>query len=445
MQRLRHAFDTPAALAAEFERNISIGGAQIVADVDLEPRSFVEVEFAFRWRRDTLVLAAEVIFCGGGRVGVQFQKPASELRADLAPFLNERAAPNIRQPESQRSGAAPLEIDDDFIARELDEASLPESPDPQAKTVLHLPRAPQPPPLALPRDPLSGIADRRRSGRAVARVPARVQTGGISLDGRTRDLSETGVLISGDASDLPLGKSVDLELQHPKSGERLAVRGRVSRYVETEGTVAAVGVQFEMPEERASELRDFVSDVTRAEAERVKSGISGRIEELGAANLLQMLGQSSPHGTLTATHGAEEATVAFENGAIRYALLGALRGTKAIARMLKWETGTFSFYRHVDAITDEPAPIPLQNALLEAARQVDEAARSAPLDMKARYRVDAAELAGAGDLTKLEEAIVDLAGAALTVRRMVDIIPDADARVEAGIRSLVDRGVLVPR
>ncbi|MBM4383960.1 MAG: DUF4388 domain-containing protein [Deltaproteobacteria bacterium] len=429
MQRLRHAFDTPAALAAEFERNISKGGAQLVASEDLEPRSFVDVEFAFKWRPDTLVLAAEVIFSGGGQVAVQFQKSAPDLRTEFAPFLGERASPNKL----------------DSGSREPDDAALPPSPDPRAKTVLRVQSTEQAGSQALHRDPLASVADRRRSGRAVARVPARMQTGGVSLDGRTRDLSETGVLISGDASDLPLGESVDIELQHPKSGERIAVRGRVSRHVETDGTVAAVGVEFEMPEERAGELRDVVSDVTRAEAERTKSGISGRIEELGAASLLQMLGQSSPQGTLTATHGAEEATVAFENGAIRYALLGRLRGTKALARMLKWETGTFSFYKHVDAISDEPAPIQLQHALLEAARQVDEAARSKPLDMKARYRVDASELASAGALTKLEEAIVDLAGAALTVRRMIDIIPDADARVVESIRGLVDRGVLVPK
>jgi hypothetical protein len=444
-QRLRHAFETPAALAAEFERNISKGGAQLAAQLALKPRSFIDVEFTFKWRPDTLVLAAEVIFCGGGRVAVQFQKSAPDLRAEFAPFMASPRPPNKREPEPANFGDAALELDDDFMAHELGETRLTQSPDPQAKTVLRIPRAPQPAPQTQPRDPLAGISDRRRAGRAVARVPARVQTGGVSLDGRTRDLSETGVLISGDASDLPLGKSVDLELQHPESGERIAVRGRVSRHIEAEGTVAAVGVHFELPEEEVGELREFVSDVTRAEAERAKSGITGRIEELGAANLLQMLGQSSPQGTLTAAHGAEEATVAFENGSIRYALLGPLRGTKAIARLLKWETGTFSFHKHVDAISDEPAPIPLQSALLEAARQVDEAVRSAPLNMRARYRVEASELASAGDLTKLEEAIVDLAGANLTVRRMIDIIPDADARVAESIRALVERGVLVPR
>jgi hypothetical protein len=174
-------------------------------------------------------------------------------------------------------------------------------------------------------------------------------------------------------------------------------------------------------------------------------GISGRIEELGIANLIQMLGQSSPLGTLTATHGNEEATIAFEGGALRYALLGPLRGVKALARVLTWADGTFAFTRAVDAITDERPPIPLQSALLDAARQVDEATRAARLDMKQRFEVDREAVARDGDLGKLEEAVVDLAAAGLTVRRMIDVIPDSDGAVQEAIRALLERGVLRPK
>jgi hypothetical protein len=47
--------------------------------------------------------------------------------------------------------------------------------------------------------------------------------------------------------------------------------------------------------------------------------------------------------------------------------------------VLTWNEGTFAFTRTVDAITDEGAPIPLQNALLEAVRRVDESARGMKL------------------------------------------------------------------
>lgn len=443
MRRLKLAFAEPARLAAEFQRNIAKGGAQIPSGEPFELREFVEVEFSFDWRGETLVFEAEVVFCGAGVVAVQFRKSAAELRSDLAQFLPgpATASPKSGSAKAQPKAKPPAER----IAPPLfddDNAPLPQSPDPLAKTVLRVPREPA---REDPIDPLSSVADRRKASRAVARVPARLASSQVSLEGRTRNLSETGALISADASDLPIGKTVELELQHPESGERLTVRGKVSRHVEADGTVAAVGLQFDPPPERASEVRNFVNDVKRAESERARMGISGRIEELGIANLIQMLGQSSPLGTLTATYGAEEATIAFENGAVRYALLGSLRGLKALARVLRWTEGTFAFTRSVDAITDEGQPIPLQSALLEAARQVDESARSARLDMRARFAVDRTAAARAGDLSKLEEAVLDLATAGLNVRRMVDVIPDSDGAVQDAIRSLLERGVLAPK
>jgi hypothetical protein len=443
MHRLKLAFADPAELAAEFERNIAAGGAQIPCDRKLDLREFVEVEFDFRWRGASLVFEAEVVFCGTGVVAVQFRKPASELRGDLAPYM-----PSAANPET--GGKAPRAQPSDLfgdVDRERDDSrptrpTLPQIPDPRAKTVLRVSRDAAP---LRGGDPLVDVGDRRKAARSVARVPALLQSTHVKLEGRTRDLSETGVLISADGSDLPLGKSVELELQHPESGERLAVHGKVSRHVTTDGTVAAVGIHFDEPPERASELRNFVSDVKRAESERARSGISGRIEELGIANLIQMLGQSSPLGTLTATHGAEEATLAFEGGALRYALLGPLRGVKALARVLQWSTGTFSFTRSVDGITDEGNPVPLQSALLEAARQVDEAGRVSKLDMTRRFDADRAANVSAGELTKLEEAVLDLAAAGLTVRRMIDVIPDSDAAVQEAIRALLERGLLRPK
>ena len=452
MRRLRIAFETAAALAAEFDRNISNGGAQIRTSEKPELREQVEVELTFAWRADTLVFEAEVVFCSpSGSVAVQFAKAASELRADLEPFLArqtqrraaiEPAAPDLfgdveLETDPQRDRSFELDEGEDF-------AAVPpprHAPDPRAKTVLRVAKAP----VAPARDPLREVDDRRKSPRAAARVPARLQTTHVNLEGRTRDLSETGVLISADGSDLPLGKPIELELQHPVSGERILVRGKVARHIQTEGTVAAVGVTFDTPAERSSELREFVRDVKRAEAERAAAGITGRIEELGMASLIQMLGQSSPHGTLTANLGSEEATIAFENGAIRYALLGSLRGVKALARMLQWNAGTFSFHAQIDAMPDESAPLPLQNALLEAARQLDEAAHSSPLDLRARFSLEQGALASAGELSKLEEAVLDLAGAGLSVRRMIDVIPDADADVQGAIRSLLESGVLVQR
>jgi hypothetical protein len=187
-----------------------------------------------------------------------------------------------------------------------------------------------------------------------------------------------------------------------------------------------------------------VRDIKAAEEKRVESGISGRIEELGMANLIQMLGNTSPSGTLTASCGAEEAVVAFESGMLRYARLGSLRGVKALVRMLGWTEGAFQFHAMVDRLASEDEPLPLTTALLEATRRIDEAEASGVggYDMKTVFRVD---LGAAGSLTKLEEAVVDLATAGFTLRRIVDVIPEDDAEILLAVEQLVDRQVLAAK
>src|SRR4030095_835921 len=156
-------------------------------------------------------------------------------------------------------------------------------------------------------------------------------------------------------------------------------------------------------------------------------GIAGAIEELGMGNLLQMFGQFSRGGTLTASSGAEEGVVAFEAGRLRYCRLGSLVGIKALARLSSWKAGHFEFHAEVDALAEEGAPVPLEAALLEAARQLDEMRRLGPgsLEPSARLRLDTEALAAQREpLTKTEEAVVDLAAAGLSIRRLLDVIPE---------------------
>jgi hypothetical protein len=88
----------------------------------------------------------------------------------------------------------------------------------------------------------------------------------------------------------------------------------------------------------------------------------------------------------------------------------------------------------------------LEAALLEATRRIDEAARqqTARFEPTLRFRVDRAALAAAGALAKTEEAVLDLAAAGFTARRILDVIPEDDAQVSAALLALVERGVLAP-
>jgi hypothetical protein len=216
--------------------------------------------------------------------------------------------------------------------------------------------------------------------------------------------------------------------------------------VEADGTVAAVGIEFDRDGSGAEEIADFVRAAKQVEAERIVSGISGTIEELGMANLIQMLGQSSERGTLTAMRGSEEAVVAFERGRLRYVRLGGLRAGKALARLLSWEDGSFTFHSQVDPLDEEDEPRPLDAAILDAVRLLDEANRASapPLGPATTFRLDRDALAAGGGLTKTEEAVVDLAGAGFTLRRILDVIPESDAEIREALRSLEERGVLEP-
>ena len=159
-----------------------------------------------------------------------------------------------------------------------------------------------------------------------------------------------------------------------------------------------------------------------------------------------MFGKFSRAGTLTATSGSEEGIVAFEGGCLRYCRLGALTGTKALARLLSWEGGHFEFHSEVDPLAEEQRPDPARR---RAARGGAPARRDAPRrarhprpERAAAPRRQGARAARRGPLSKTEEAVVDLAAAGLTVRRLLDVIPESDAQILEAIRSLAERGLV---
>lgn len=401
-RRLKLRFEDAGAFRDEYRGNIVQGGAFVRTLEKLSLREAVVVEVELAFCGVIAELDAEVVHCvppeqAGGPaaagVAIQFTAPAAELRDRFERYATTRPQ-RVAAEEGDESAAA---------ARE-----------------------------------------RRRGPRGAARVPARLDATHVSLEGRTRNLSETGVLLSVDGSDLPVGKKVQITLAHPDTGEPFEVAGRVSRRVEAPGTVAAVAIDFE-PGEAAAGFGSFVREVHAAEARRQARGIAGAIEELGMDNLIQMFGKFSRGGTLTAAVGAEEGVLTFEAGCLRSCRIGSLSGTKALARMLSWREGSFEFHAEVDPVAGEGEALPIDAALLEAARQLDERRRIEPgsLDPGARLRLDASALASlGGGLSKTEEAVVDLAAAGLTVRRLLDVIPESDAQILEAIRSLADRGLV---
>jgi Tfp pilus assembly protein PilZ len=451
-RRLRVTFKEAAVFREEYERNIFNGGAFIRTAEEFQPRDLVEVELELGFCGESVVVDAEIVQSvraeqagseAADGVAVQFLEPASVLRERLERFVEESVAPEAESAEPAKRAVLGEEdlsgVDAEDLPAEKHVSGPSEAPclDPSEVDLL---------PSGEMEDPPAAAMDRRKAPRVRTRVQARVDARSMSLEGRTRDLSETGVLISADASGLPVGKAVKLELAHPLSGEPLEVEGAVSRHVETEGTVAAVGIEFGQAA-ASDELAAFLEDVNQAEKELKGTGIYGAIEELGMVALVRMLGMSASQGTLTIISGVEDGSIDFENGMLRCARLGELRGVKALSRFLSWEKGSFEFHARLGPADDEPDAIALEDAIQEAIRQREDliqAELTGVLDPASCFTIDAEMLRGESGLSKTQEAVLDLVAASFSVRRILDVIPQPDAEVIEALNSLLDGEIIRP-
>jgi Tfp pilus assembly protein PilZ len=453
-RRLRLTLPDARALRDEYQRNMARGGAFVPTAESFELREIVEVELHLLSSGASLVEEAEVVQCLGPEqavsagvqgVAVQFLGEPGELRARMKTLLGSAEGGESAAVETDHArlgapalgGVAALGRDEPLAGFDPSVRDLA----PEAET------EPSPGGPDASDDPLATVSDRRKAPRAPVRLRARLRGGHVTLEGLTRDLSADGVLISVDATELPVGQAVRLELSNAISGERLEVAGTISRHLHSEGAPVAVAVRFDVEAVGAGRLAAFVAGVKEAETERILGGISGVIEELGLPNLLQMLCKSSPAGTLNVACGSEEGVVAFEKGLLRYVRLAGLRGGKALVRMLSWQTGTFAFHAQVESLEQEDAPVSVDAALLDAMRRLDEAKRgdfAAPRP-SATFQVDREALAGESSASKTEEAVLDLAAAGFTLRRILDVIPESDAEILSALHSLEERGILLRR
>lgn len=446
-RRLHLAFETAKAFQAEYARNLVQGGAMIASTGSFEMREIVDVVLEAPFAGVKHVLAAEVVHAGGGSVAVQFLESTPELRARLEPLL-EHADDEAAQGGGTSGSAIPATDDDEFLVGvDDDELALGmegesfdlDGPDPNSapngfETTSHGEET----------DP-NERTYRARAERAPARVAAAVRAPtGKSLRARTRDVSTTGMLLSVEGDELPVGREVQVSIVHPTTGEQLTVAAKVVRHLEKDGVVGAVAVEI-AGSALTEKVETFVSDVQETDAMHRSAGIRGPLEELGGASLLQMFAALSKRGTLTMSHGVEEGTVIFADGDLRVAQVGAVTGIKALARMLAWRDGFFEFRSHVDPVAPSDSAIPMEGAILDALRMLDEGLRvSGPaLPPAAKLEIERSKLAETGPpLGKTEQAVLELATAGFTVRRILDVIPENDAVIRAAILALVERGLV---
>ena len=58
-------------------------------------------------------------------------------------------------------------------------------------------------------------------------------------------------------------------------------------------------------------------------------------------------------------------------------------------------------------------------------------------------RVDEIETAAAGQLGKVEEAVLDLLRVGSSLARIIDVIPEPDAEIHRAVASLLDAGLIL--
>jgi hypothetical protein len=233
-------------------------------------------------------------------------------------------------------------------------------------------------------------------------------------------------------------------LEHPQTRERKAIAGRVVRHVQSEGDVSALAVEFTPGDADREGIERFVEDLQSIEHARRLGGISGPIAELGPESLIQMFATTATRGTLVLRCGQEEGIIAFEKGLLRVAQIGSTTGMKALVRMLSWRDGVFEFQSRIDDSLIAGAPFPLEAALLDAVRQMDEGTTVASdrFPLHARLVRTDGDLGAHGEPSKVEAALLDLAGAGFTVQRALEVIPEPDPEIFRGLRSLVDAGLV---
>ena len=390
-KRLHVVFQNAQAFQEEYDSNLSNGGVFVPTDEVFELRQFVEVRLDLAFAGQTLDLEAEIVHVAGSEmvglggtagVAVQFRMGVNELRDRLSQLGQ---------------------------ATEGDDRLREEGP--------------------------------RGAPRKAARVLAKIQHGDLTIVGQTRNLSATGALVDVDGTDLVPGSKVTVVLRHPATDSQMAVDAEVVRQVVTAGDVSAVGISFAPDAADRDEVERFVQELQALEHTRRLGGISGPLDGIGAVGVLQMFSTTAPKGTLVLRRGQEEGVIAFESGLLRVARFGASTGMKALVRLLQWEDGVFEFQSHLEEAEISDAPFPLEAAMLDAVRQIDEGARNDAASFPLQAKLRATGTARAPE-SALEASVLDLAQAGFTVQRALEIVPEPDPEVFRAIAALVDAGAL---
>ncbi len=176
-----------------------------------------------------------------------------------------------------------------------------------------------------------------------------------------------------------------------------------------------------------------------------RTRFAGSILDMAVVDLLQTFDVSRKSGVLTIKNGAQEAVIAFREGAVVDAVLGKLRGAEAVYRTLVWNEGEFSIeFRSVES--HDAVGISTQALLMEGMRRVDEWTRLLEQlpPLSTRLAVDADQIRDRlHEIPDEVNRILRLFDGARCIAEVIDESPFEDLSTLGTVSKLFFEGILV--
>lgn len=99
--------------------------------------------------------------------------------------------------------------------------------------------------------------------------------------------------------------------------------------------------------------------------------LQGNLEDFDLTDVLQLIHLGKKNGVLEIKSEENDGEIYFDEGKVVYARAGKVKGEDAIHHVLRWTVGKFMFSPDKDP-PQKIMDIPIQNIILEAAKQIDE-------------------------------------------------------------------------
>jgi hypothetical protein len=176
------------------------------------------------------------------------------------------------------------------------------------------------------------------------------------------------------------------------------------------------------------------------------SQLAGSVEHLAISDLLQILSLNGKDGTVRLERGDEDGRIEFTSGRIVDAQAGAVRGVKALFRMLGWSDATFRVLSRDDDVAELTIEAATATVLMDGLVALDEWARWGELLPAKATRIALSEDARGRlfghALTPAEFDLLARSKKGITVAEAIDASPHPDSKVAEAICTLLARGVV---